>query len=260
MGGYPVGAKAVSEAYEGGYLSKTEARRLLPICNQCGPAFIFGLTMQIFQDVQICILLWIIQLISVLLVAQIIPSVPTLETQSPVIKPVSWSDALQRGLRAMATVCGWIMLFRLVIQFFQRWFLWRLPLPCQIAVSGILELTNGCTELHRLGDEALRFLICVGTMSFGGLCVTMQSFSVLHPDLSRSYYFPGKGLQAALAIILTSILLRKFYVLTALSITITICCILFFRKTKKAVAIPGKMLYNTPIKDARELLCSSEKR
>ena len=260
LGGYPVGAKSISEAYEQGYISKAEAERLLPICNQCGPAFLFGLTVQLFQDVRSCFVLWIIQIISVLLLTHLIPFDLATQERLPAVKPVGWSEALHRSIRSLATVCGWIILFRLLIQFLNRWFLWMLPLPYQILLSGILELTNGVTDLHRIGDESIRFLFCVGTMSFGGVCVTMQSISVIHAALNRSQYFPGKVLQAGIAIILTGIFQRQFHAVTALSIVLTICCVIFFRKSKKAVAIHDKLLYNESIKNTRELLCSLEKR
>lgn len=259
-GGYPVGAKTVSEAYTDGLISRQEAERILPLCNQCGPAFIFGLTMQLFQDVRICLLLWGIQLICVLLMTWTIPVVPVTHTRVASPKPISWSEALHRGLRAMATVCGWIILFRLLIQFLQRWFLWKLPLPCQIIISGILELTNGCMASQQISNENFRFLICVAVISFGGLCVTMQSFSVLHPDLKRSGYFPGKVMQTAYSVFLVSAPVQGICPATIISGIVALFCVLFFRKSKNTVAFQKKMLYNGSIKDTRELLCSSEKR
>ncbi len=260
LGGYPVGAKTVSEAYEDGLISRQEAERMLPLCNQCGPAFIFGLTMQLFQNVRICLLLWGIQLICVFLMTWTIPAAPVTHTRVTSPKPIPWSEAMHRGLRAMATVCGWIILFRLLIQFLQRWFLWKLPLPCQIVISGVLELTNGCMASQQIAAENLRFLICVAIISFGGLCVTMQSFSVLHPDLKHSSYFPGKVMQTAYSVLLVSALQQRICPVTIISGIVAFFCVLFFRKSKNTVAFQKKILYNGSIKDTRELLCSSEKR
>lgn len=258
LGGYPVGAKTVSEAYIGGRLSKTEAERLLPICNQCGPAFIFGMTATLFQDVRICFALWGIQLLSVLLMAWIIPKGTATHLSTVEPHPISWSEALHKAIRAIASVCGWIILFRLLIRFLQRWFLWYLPLSYQVTISGLLELTNGCTALHQITDDRLRFAICVSIICFGGICVTMQSFSVMHDELNRFKYFLGKLLQVSLAIILTSLLQMRIYTATVIACPMLIGCILYFRK--KSVAFSDKMIYNDSIKDTRKLLCFSEKR
>ena len=70
-----------------------------------------------------------------------------------------------------------------------------------MAVIGLLELSNGCCELLSVSDVALRFVICSGLLSFGGLCVTMQTVSVT-PGLSLRDYFLGKLLQTAFSVLL----------------------------------------------------------
>ena len=42
IGGYPVGAKTVSELYRSGQCTRAEAQRLLFFCNNAGPAFLIG--------------------------------------------------------------------------------------------------------------------------------------------------------------------------------------------------------------------------
>lgn len=260
LGGYPVGAQSVSQAYGEGRISKGEAERLLPVCNQCGPAFIFGMTAALFRDIRSCILLWLLQLASAVIVAWVIPGGHSPASPVPAARRVSISDSLRRALAATATVCGWIVMFRLLFSFLERWMLWALPQPFRIGICGLLELANGCTELHQIGDERLRFLLCVLMMSFGGLCVTMQTFSVIHPDLDRRYYFPGKLLQASLCIQFASLLQGRYTILTGILGVIGAICVIFFRFKKKTVAFRRQRVYNGPIKDTRILLCSSEKR
>jgi hypothetical protein len=62
---------------------------------------------------------------------------------------------------------------------------------------GILELTNGCIHLGTLEDPELRFAVCAVLLSFGGLCVTMQTVSVTG-KLGSGLYFPGKILQTCI--------------------------------------------------------------
>ena len=65
-------------------------------------------------------------------------------------------DALQCSLKIMANVCGWIILFRILIAFMTRWVLWLLPVPAQVAITGILELSNGCCALDKISNEELK--------------------------------------------------------------------------------------------------------
>ena len=41
VGGYPVGAKLVTDSYRQGHLSKSSAQRMLGFCSNAGPSFIF---------------------------------------------------------------------------------------------------------------------------------------------------------------------------------------------------------------------------
>ena len=103
----------------------------------------------------------------------------------------------------MAQVCGWIMLFRLLIAYLNRWFLWYFKDWVQIAINGIVELTIGCTALHYIENEGLRLILCSAMISIGGLCVAMQTASVIN-ELSLKFYFPGKLLQTGFSVLLAS--------------------------------------------------------
>ena len=105
----------------------------------------------------------------------------------------------------MATVCGWVVLFRVLLAFLKRWFFWILPAAVQVAVTGILELSNGCCELLAVTDVSDRFCICSGILAFGGLCVTMQTVSVT-AGLSLKPYFWGKLLQTLFSLALAALI------------------------------------------------------
>ena len=126
LGGYPVGAQCVSQAFEAGQLSSDDAKRLLGFCNNCGPAFLFGMSAALFPQWWAPWLLWVIHIVSALLVGILIPgSAQICATSAP--QSVSPVEALDRAVRIMAGVCGWVIMFRILITFSQRWFLWYLP-------------------------------------------------------------------------------------------------------------------------------------
>jgi len=202
LGGYPVGAQSVAAAYRAGQLPKGEAERLLAFCNNAGPAFLFGMAASLFPRHWMAWALWGIHILGALFTALLLPrKAPGPAALSPG-NPLTLTAALQSSLRIMATVCGWVVLFRVVIAFLSRWILWLLPLPAQVAVTGLLELSNGCCALASVSDLTTRFLLCSGMLAFGGLCVTMQTVSVT-AGLSLGYYILGKLLQTAFSLALS---------------------------------------------------------
>lgn len=206
--GYPVGAQTISQAYRNGSISLHSARRLLGFCNNAGPAFIFGMLAQLFSKPVMPWLLWSAHILSALIVGALIPSEISSVCNARKSQPISLPQSLQNALKSIATVCGWVVVFRIVIAFCSRWFLWRLPSYVQVISCGLLELTNGCVSLQELHCEGLRFILSSMFLGFGGLCVLMQTASVTQ-ETGLGYYFPGKVLQCLISIAL-SILIQNF--------------------------------------------------
>lgn len=201
LGGYPVGAQAAANACRGGRLTRQQAQRMLAFCSNAGPSFLFGMVAAQFPKLWYAWLLWGIQLVSALLVSVLTPEAENSAVSLEQAKRLSLSDHLQRALGVMAAVCGWVVLFRVVIAFADRWFLWLLPREVRVLVTGILELTNGCCALNEIENVGLRLIFCAGMLSFGGICVTMQTASVIQ-GLSLKPYLAGKGLQTLISITL----------------------------------------------------------
>lgn len=235
LGGYPVGAQAVAAAYNSGHLSKTDAQRMLGFCSNAGPAFLFGMVGTMFSNGATAWVLWLIHIVAALLTAAILPggsrATVTLESNRTVTLP----DALRSALGVMAAVSGWVVLFRVVIAVLNRWALWFLPMELRVAVVGLLELSNGCCELWKIPNEAIRFLICSGILSFGGLCVTMQTVSVT-TGLSLKTYCIGKLMQTVFSLVLSIAVICRT-VLPVLAVLTVAAGIL--RKTQKRGSIPA---------------------
>ncbi len=210
LGGYPVGAQAVYNAYESGKINGITARRLLGFCNNAGPSFIFGILSSQFQTQKIVWIIWGIHILSAILVGILLPNKQETAAILTASKPITLPDALEKAVKTTATVCGWVILFRVVCSFFGRWFLQFLPSSFQVVLTGILELTNGCSYLSSIPLESLRFLVCCCMLSFGGLCVTLQTVSVTK-ELGVGMYLPGKLLQTVLSLVLAAILLPFLY-------------------------------------------------
>lgn len=236
LGGYPVGARSVAEAYRHGQLDPEEAQRMLAFCNNPGPAFLFGMGGVLFTDKRLPWVLWSIIIISSLAVARIFPVTQKRSVQ--LMSKPSQESIIHISLKAMSAVCGWVVLFRVVIAFCNRWFLWLLPEWARVMVIGILEISNGCAALSGIAQESLRFLLAVCLFSFGGLCVTMQTVSVTQ-GLSKRYYLLGKSLQTLFSLVLSlCVICHSWVLLLLLAITIFI----FPIKIKNSGSIPRKAI------------------
>ena len=194
LGGYPAGAANTALAWKQGRISREDARRLLPICNNAGPAFLFGILGSLFSDFRICFVLWGILILSALLTGSVTADRPPAAPPG-IARPITFPEALERSVRVMGLICGWVVLFRIVTGFLDRWFLWLLPSEAQVLITGLLELTWGCIALEAVEQEGLRFVLSALFLSFGGLCVTMQTASAAS-GLSMKQYLPAKLLQS----------------------------------------------------------------
>lgn len=248
LGGYPTGAQAVADGYCSGQITRQDARRMLGFCSNAGPSFLFGIAGLCFTSPERSWVLWGIHLLSALLTGILLPGGSRNITTLSKNKAVTIPEALKRSLRITAQVCGWIVIFRVILAFLQRWFLWFLPPMQQILTHGFLELTIGCLSLVLLECEGLRFVLCAGFLAFGGLCITMQTLSVTAP-VGMGMYLPGKFIQMLISVLLAAAYQQfafsgdaiyhtslQFYLFLP---AIGGILILFLKKGKKVVAFAG---------------------
>lgn len=248
LGGYPTGAQCVSQAYTNGTLQKSDAERLLPVCSNAGPAFIFGIAGSIFSSPAAAWLLWLIQILSAMILGWLYAE------EKPIIRNAVRTDsatvtqALQKSIKAMASVCGWILLFRCLIAFLSKWLLHYFPNVVQAIIIGSLELTNGCWYIETISSEPIQFVLCAAFLSFGGLCVLMQTLAVTGGLRIRTY-LSGKLLQALLSAAIATAVLPLLYectketmqtgILISAGTVIMIFCMKYAGKFKKTVAFTG---------------------
>lgn len=245
LGGYPVGAQNVALGYECGALSRAEAERMLAFCNNAGPSFLFGIVGFMFDKPQIAWMLWGIHIFSAIAVGVATKrSDSNHEISVPEIS-ISLTDALRRALSVMAQTAGWVVLFRMIIAYLERWFLWLLPQELQVFAIGILELSNGCVRLRSIEDTGLRFVIASVLLALGGSCVSFQTGAVTG-SLRLRNYFPGKLLQGVISLFLTLALQRlapieHLYtpspVFIAVALVIGLCSYCALRKDKNSSSI-----------------------
>ena len=244
ISGYPVGAQLVAGAYRDGNINKQDARRMLSFCSNAGPAFIFGIFGPMFTSKLVPWVLWCTHIISALMIATIIPNKSNVQCRMTTQGDVSLADSLEKAIKIMATVCGWVVIFRIFLSFLNRWIFWLLPIELQAIISGVLELANGCVHLAGISKNGAKFLIAGTLLSFGGLCVFTQTMSVTR-GLGCGLYFPGKVMQTVFSFALNSIAQYFLFpdlercnipiAVTALCLVAPVC-ITVIAKRKKVVA------------------------
>lgn len=224
LGGYPIGAGLTAREYRAGNISKAQADRLLMFCSQAGPSFLFGIVAGQLENAHHIWILWGIQTCSALSVAWLVPGENSMVHVSH-CDSVSMTEAMKKAIEAISSVCGWIIMFSVLISFLKRWVIWILPESAQVFLFGALELTSGCLMLSALDSPQLRFLLAALILNFGGLCVLMQTASVA-AGLSLKRYIEGKILQS------------MFCVMYALAVigyptaVIPVFCVFAFRKSQ----------------------------
>jgi hypothetical protein len=191
LGGYPTGAQCIGRSYQKGMLTKKDAAHMIVFCNNAGPAFIIGVGTFLFENDIALLALWGLQGISALIVGYLtrIKSVHTC-----VVAPQSQSihEALLHSVKVMGIICGWVIVFRILITFLDF-----LPTNIQIGISGILELSNGFYALNNIKNSGIRFIAAAIILAWGGLCVLMQTAGLIG-DIGIGRYLKGKLLQTLL--------------------------------------------------------------
>ena len=203
VGGYPIGAHCIDDAYKNGNITQEDARRMLGFCNNAGPAFIFGILSRLFSTAAPLWTLFIIHILSATLVGIILPRKSQRCCNIIPNREVSITKAIEESIKSLASVCCWIILFRILLAFVQRWLGWMITPTEQVIISGILELSNGCIALQSLDHPGTQFVLAAVFLSIGGSCVALQTISVTkHCGIGE--YFKGKALQCLISTFLAA--------------------------------------------------------
>ena len=243
LGGYPVGAGNLAAEVHRGRLTEAEANRLCIFCNNAGPSFLFGVLGPMFPDLGWIWIMWGIQITASLLTGHLLAGETQPGKQPSDTGTVTVSAALKQAISSMSLICGWVILFRMILNFMKHWFLWMLPAWAQAVVTGFLELSNGCFALSVIENHGLRFILAGIMLSLGGICVWMQTQAVF-PELDLLRYVRGKILHCFICIVL-SVFVIPFLSGTGpalpLQMMLPLCLggiyfLLSLRKRKKAVA------------------------
>jgi len=245
LGGYPIGAQCIDDAYRNGSITRAEATRLLGFCNSAGPAFLFGIVSCLFPTVRPIWFLFAIHILSAITVGLILPGKSSSTCHIKQTGDITLIKAMEESIKTMAMVCSWIVIFKIILTFVFVWLSWMMNDSTFAIIAGIVELSNGCFALQAVDNLGLRYILASLFLALGGCCVALQTVSVTkHCEIGA--YFPGKILHAALSIVLST--LSQFWVfsendiyrqvgsLILIGVVLSAFSLFLQYKTKKVVA------------------------
>lgn len=200
LGGYPSGAQAVAECYRSGTITKTQATHLLRFCNNAGPSFIFGIIGAILHDIRLCFVIWGIHISSAVITGYLFADKMPPSVNNKVHNNFSIVKALESSVKTMGKICGWVIIFRIILAFLDSNISLKLDSGTTALLAGLLELSNGCIRLS--GLPAMQSFFLSGFMlSFGGICVWMQTASLVS-SIGFTSFCVGKCVQSLVSILL----------------------------------------------------------
>lgn len=252
LGGYPIGAHIISNSYENGKLKKEDAQRMLGFCNNAGPSFIFGVIGPLFHSLIVPISLWLIQIFSALITGVLLPGCSNKKITVNHNAKTSATTALEQSVKAMGLICGWVLLFRILVGFINQKLSGHIPECLSLLLTGVLELTNGSMALYSVENAGTRFILASLFLTIGGLCVALQTASAAK-SLNMKSYMLAKTIQGIISVAFAYII--QYFIFpaedrfTASGITIVIFLLLaltaiIFISCKKTVAFREKLVYN----------------
>ena len=217
--GYPMGLKTVAELKASKQLTKRQASLLISFANQPGPMFILGYALPMcdpdrnysesfliafYGSVILTALFFAAwQQISAKRVQEVTDIVSSTVEVISVNRPSFFrvfEDTILSSMITLTKIGGYMMFFSLITALLKASF----PTHPDIILvcGGLMEMTSGISETIIL-PEFIKPYYVLGFISFGGLCVTAQSFSLGKLETKEQWrYLAAKSLQTLLALVL----------------------------------------------------------
>lgn len=208
--GFPIGAKMIADEYESGALTKAEAERLIPLCNNPSCAFIVGgVGLAIYGDIRVGFLLLSAVYISTIICCILTRSKPSKKQYSSNFarQKYDFTNSVKRAGISSVGIISFISIFSVISGIIKRR-VKNAPMLCLIL--SFLEVTNAAKSISELACYAPSFALVATafTLGFGGLSVGMQS-SIFSSSakLSMKKYYLIKLLEALISAGVTSLLI-----------------------------------------------------
>ena len=211
LGGYPVGAKAVADAYKQELISEDEAGRLFIWCANPSPAFVISAVgVFMFSSYRCGIILYVSSLMSALVMGFFTRFFADTKTETP--KAPSFSPARNIFVNSVSEtgetllgICGWLLTSCAISALSEL----------LIRKKGVLTFINCITEVTSAceiaSDISLPLPVVSAILGFGGFAVILQILTYMKTcKVPVRIFICTKILNGALSAFFCSVLLKIF--------------------------------------------------
>ena len=181
--GSPSNAIYINEYLQSNKIDIDQAQRLLNTTHFINPLFVVGgIGITIFNDIKIGILLLLMTWFSNFIKSFIIRKKTLYQEKSIDIYDNTFvntlTEAIKTSINALLLIFGIIILFNILISLVSNIF--HLNYIFNMIISALLEMTSGILKLKYLNISATtKFILSYLFLNFGGLCIHMQTFSMI---------------------------------------------------------------------------------
>lgn len=213
VGGYPVGARAITDLYRGGQVSRKQAERAALFCVGSGPAFLISFVgSALYGSEEIGLILLCSQVLAVILsgIALRIIGGKISDNSEKELRIVTqpFSAALVEATRdasaGMAAICGLVVLFAAFTGICEE------LLPACDEREILLSLLDVSTGVCRL-QSGFPLTMTAFAVGFGGLCVHFQIFAALRELAAHKLlFFAVRFVQGGLTALFTHLGMMLF--------------------------------------------------
>ncbi len=177
IGGFPIGAKMVADIYSSGGMSKDEAERLIPLCNNPSCAFVVGgVGLGIYKDIKLGVLLLTSLWISTLLCGLITRTNNDKKNFSNYNCRQSYNfvNSVKSAGLSSVSIISFVSLFSVINGIIKKHVK---CVPLSYIISAFLEITNATKTFAEISSfsPVLSLSLSAFSLGFGGLSVAMQS-------------------------------------------------------------------------------------
>lgn len=248
--GYPMGAKLTANLYENKMITQSEAQRMVNLSSVTGPVFIYGsIAAGLLGSPEVGIYIALPHYLSAIFATLLFRifsknKIDLIEAKKSSLKKEInnlifknklfntnigsiLSKAVLNSVNTLLLLLGFIMFFSVIISLFDKikivdfyTFLYSpilrvsgLPDAASKAFfSGFIEMTAGVYTASSLDvDVITKAIICSGIVSYGGLCIQAQTYSICAKSKFKPKGFMfSKTLQASLSSLMTYLMFKFF--------------------------------------------------
>ena len=187
IAGYPVGAKLISDLKDKGLIDNHSAKTMLCFCYGAGPAFLVSVAgLALYGNAKIGVFIFVSCALSNLIIASVLcrikkPRVETVQNHFSITAQMLNDSVLSAG-KSLFGICLMIVFFSAIVAILDEcgclnWIADFLPVSnSECLVKSMFEISS-ITQITRIPYSYIP--IISGICSFGGVCVLLQTSSVV---------------------------------------------------------------------------------